>query len=129
MTDPSPVKNNSEAKDRAVQIAEVARSKHADEVSVLLVSNLTTLADFFVFCSAESETQLRAIAEAVDDCLSKQGTLPMGVEGREAGNWILMDYNDVILHIFKKESRAFYDLDRLWGDAPKIVLPDLTETQ
>ncbi len=66
---------------------------------------------------------MRAIVDAVEDSLSKEGSRPYGIEGREGGLWILLDYNDVILHIFKKEAREFYSLDRLWGDAPRIPFP------
>lgn len=69
---------------------------------------------------------MKAIADEVDRILSSQGEEPLGVEGREGGAWILLDYNDVILHIFKGEAREFYNLDRLWGDAPQIALPGVT---
>ncbi|HZR46616.1 MAG TPA: ribosome silencing factor [Candidatus Manganitrophaceae bacterium] len=114
-----------DAKKKALQIAEVAQSKHAEEIVVFHVSGLTSLADFFVLCSAESEPQMRAIVDAVEDSLNKKGARPYGVEGREAGLWVLLDYNDVILHIFKKEAREFYNLDRLWGDAPRIPFPEV----
>lgn len=84
---------------------------------------MTSLADFFIICSAESEPQIRAIVDAVYELLSKKGSKPLGVEGREASQWVLVDYNDVILHIFKKEAREFYNLDRLWGDAPQLPFP------
>lgn len=89
---------------------------------------MTSLADFFVICSAESEPQIRAIIDATEESLSKEGARPLGVEGREAGSWVLVDFNDVILHIFRKETREFYDLDRLWGDAPRLFLPS-SETE
>ncbi|MFQ5781070.1 MAG: ribosome silencing factor, partial [Nitrospiria bacterium] len=111
-----------DAKAKALLIAEVVCSKHAEEIVVFQVSELTALADFFIFCSAESDPQIRAIVEAVEGALSKKGDRPIGIEGRESGLWALIDYNDVILHIFKKEARAFYNLDGLWGDAPQIPL-------
>ncbi len=83
------------------------------------VSGITDLADYFVVCSAESARQVRAIAEAVDGAM---GESPLGIEGLEASQWVLMDYNDVILHIFRKETREFYDLERLWGDVPRLKL-------
>jgi ribosome-associated protein len=70
---------------------------------------------------------MRAIADAVEDSLFKKGAKPYGREGREGGLWILIDYNDVILHIFKKEAREFYNLDRLWGDAPIIPFPSVPD--
>lgn len=105
----------------------MVRSKHAEEIVVFHVSDLTSLADFFIFCSAESDPQIRAIVEAVEDILSKKGVRPIGVEGREAGRWVLIDYDDVILHVFKEEARTFYNLDGLWGDAPQIPLPASTD--
>jgi ribosome-associated protein len=86
------------------------------------VTELTSIADFFVICSAESLPQIRAISETVEDTLSKEGQQPLSVEGRSGGVWALMDYGDVILHVFQEESREFYGLDRLWGDAPQITL-------
>ncbi len=85
------------------------------------VDALTSLADYFVICSAESEPQILAIADAIQVSLSKHGYRPLGIEGREAGLWLLIDYDDVIVHIFKEEARSFYNLDRLWADAPQII--------
>lgn len=112
-----------DAKKKALRIAEIALQKHAEEIAIFQVSEITSLADFFVICSAESAPQIHAMTDAVGDALSKNGWRPLGVEGREGGVWVLIDYNDVILHIFKKETREFYGLDRLWGDAPQIPFP------
>jgi ribosome-associated protein len=89
---------------------------------VLKVADMSTLADYFVICSADSSRQVHAIAEAVEGTFSKLGIKPMGVEGLEGSTWVLMDYGDFILHIFRSETRAFYDLERLWADAPRITL-------
>lgn len=113
-----------DAERKALLIAEAARSKHAEEIVVLHVSDLTSLADYFIICSAESDPQIRAIVEAVHERLSKQGVRPIGVEGRESRRWVLIDYDDVILHVFKEEARAFYNLDGLWGDAPQVPFPE-----
>ncbi len=83
------------------------------------------MADFFVLCSAESQRQVLAITDAIDEGLSSQGINPLSVEGRENALWILMDYSDIIVHIFKREVREFYDLERLWGDAKRLPLPRL----
>jgi ribosome-associated protein len=90
---------------------------------ILDVGSLTSLADFFVLCSAESQRQVLAITDAIDESLSSHGINPLSVEGRENALWVLMDYGDVIVHIFKREVGEFYDLERLWGDAKKVVLP------
>ncbi len=102
----------------------MVRSKHAEEIVVFHVSDLTSLADYFIICSTESDPQIRAVADAVQDTLSKKGIRPIGVEGRDSGRWVLIDYDDVILHVFKNEARAFYNLDGLWGDAPQVPLPE-----
>ncbi len=106
------------ARERALQIAGVAHDKHAEGVVVLEVGALTALADFFVICSAASEPQAQAIVGAVRAAFPTE-KLP-DMEGAAGSAWVLMDYTDVILHIFKTEARAFYDLDRLWSDAPQI---------
>ncbi|MFQ5597529.1 MAG: ribosome silencing factor [Nitrospiria bacterium] len=113
-----------DAKDKALRIGQIVRSKHAEEIVLFQVSELTSLADFFVICSAESEPQIRAIAESVETRLTQEGMRPLSVEGREAAHWVLIDYGDVILHIFKNDTRTFYNLDSLWGDAPQTVLGD-----
>jgi len=86
------------------------------------VTALTSLADFFVICTADSLPKMRAISDAVDETFSREDRQPLGVEGREGGVWFLMDYGDVIFHVFQEEARDFYGLDRLWGDAPQITL-------
>jgi len=111
-----------ESERKALLIAEVVRSKLAEEIAVSRVTELTSLTDYLVICSVETGSQMRAIEEAVDCTLSKEGTHPLGIEGREGGVWLLMDYGDVILHVFKEDVRGFYNLDRLWGDAPQITL-------
>lgn len=111
-----------DAKKTALLIAEIAQSKQAEKIVVFHVTELSSLADFFVICSADSLPQIRAISEAVEDTLSKEGQQPLGVEGRSGGIWTLMDYGDVIFHVFQEEAREFYALDRLWGDAPQITL-------
>jgi len=81
------------------------------------------VADYLVICSAESERQVLAVHEQIDKVLSEKGYQPLGIEGTEAGVWVLMDYNDVIVHIFKQGVREQYDLDRLWADTKRVPLP------
>lgn len=110
------------SKDKAIRAARLAHAKHAEEIVVLHVASLTSLADYFVLCTADSGRQLRAVADAVQEGLSKEGIKPLGVEGLEGASWVLMDYSDFILHIFRAETRTFYDLDRLWADAPRVAV-------
>lgn len=89
---------------------------------ILNVEGLSSLADYFVICSAKSSRQVRAIADAVQDAFCKEGTRPFGVEGLEESSWVLLDYSDFLLHIFRTEKREFYDIERLWADAPRLSI-------
>jgi ribosome-associated protein len=81
---------------------------------------LTTITDYFVICSGESTTQVKAIEEQIEERLKEEGIKLRGVEGLTFSHWILMDYGDVIVHIFEEETRAFYELEKLWIDAKRI---------
>jgi ribosome-associated protein len=111
------------SKEKALLSAKIAQDKKGDNIVILDVGSLTTLADFFVICSANSQRQVLAITDAIDEELSRKGVQPMSLEGRENSLWVLMDYGEVIVHIFKEEVRDFYDLERLWGDAKRLPLP------
>ncbi|MBI4824116.1 MAG: ribosome silencing factor [Nitrospirae bacterium] len=103
--------------------------KKADNVVVLEMKGLTTFADYFVVCSGESVTQVRAIAEHVEETLSKlraKRVLPFSVQGLGYSHWVLMDYSDVIVHIFEKNTRQYYMLEKLWLDAPRVRIGDNT---
>jgi ribosome-associated protein len=89
---------------------------------VLKVSALTGIADYFMICSGESHRQVQAVADAIDKLLAQAGCSSLSVEGMQHANWVLMDYNDLIVHIFRTETREFYGLDQLWGDAPRLRL-------
>ena len=89
---------------------------------VLDLRGLSTIADYFVICSGESTPQVKAIQEQIDATLKNEGERPRGVEGLSHSHWILMDYGDVIVHIFEEATRAFYELEKLWIDAKRIPL-------
>lgn len=97
-------------------IARLTLTKKADDVVMMDLRGLTSMTDFFVVCSADSEVQIRAIADVVDDGMEQKGAV---VWHRESGspNWVLLDYVDVVLHIFHRNTRTFYSLEKLWGDA------------
>lgn len=84
------------------------------------MKQLTVVADYFVICSGESRTQVGAIADRVEEKLKESGVRPLSREGARFNTWILLDYGDVIIHIFEREARAFYELEKLWLDAPRI---------
>ncbi len=100
----------------ALAVARLALSKKAGDVVIMDLRGLTTMTDFFVVCSADSDIQIRAIADAVDDGMREKGD---GVWHRESGtsSWVLLDFVDVVVHIFHRNTRAFYNLEKLWGDA------------
>jgi ribosome-associated protein len=100
-------------------------SKKGKEIRVLETGALTTLADYFVICSAGSSTQIRALADECEKATETLGDTLHHREGRDAGNWVLLDFSDVVVHLFLEETRSFYDLERLWSDATPV---DLTET-
>ena len=91
---------------------------------MLKLAGFTDIADYFLICSGSSERQVRAISEGIERVLSNQGESPFNTEGLTHLNWVLMDYGDLVIHVFQQESRTFYNLERLWGDAPRLVLPE-----
>jgi ribosome-associated protein len=103
-------------------LANAALDKKAKDVLVLNLKGMTIIADYFVICSGESTTQIRSIAEGVEDRFSKAGIKPLGIEGLNYSHWVLIDYGDVIIHIFEDATRDFYELEKLWMDAEKIPL-------
>lgn len=103
----------------------IARRK-VTNVQVLEVRDLVGYTDYFVICSGQSERQVQAVAEHLITELKKDRVLPLGVEGRTpGGDWVLVDYNDVVVHIFDEATRDFYDLENLWREAPRVsVTPE-----
>lgn len=101
-------------------VAKLLDSKKAERITVLDIGNLTTLGDYFVIASGKSNTQVKALAGEVEDKLAEQGIEPRRVEGESSAMWILMDYQDVVIHIFYDETRDFYGLERLWADAVEV---------
>jgi ribosome-associated protein len=117
---PAPAQQPDRSRPRALEIAQAGLDKKAEDVLVLDVRGLTSYADYFVLMTAESDRQAGAIADAVDEKLKAQGATKVGVEGYESGRWILVDYGDVVAHVFSREARGFYDLEGLWADAPRF---------
>lgn len=107
----------------ATAIAKLSLTKKAANVVIMDLRKLTTMTDFFVICSADSEMQIKAIADAVVDGTERKGVSPWHKESGSP-NWVLLDYSDVVLHIFHKHARAYYNLEKLWGDATMKYLSD-----
>jgi ribosome-associated protein len=115
--------------DRALECTRAALERKAYDLVVLETTKLTSIADYFVICSGRSDTQVQAIAEAVRDHLASLGVHALSTEGIERGQWALLDYGDVVVHVFQVPVRAFYDLDRLWARAPRVALPEPYQSQ
>ncbi|MDO4962188.1 MAG: bis(5'-nucleosyl)-tetraphosphatase (symmetrical) YqeK [Eubacteriales bacterium] len=103
------------------EIYKALEDKKASDISIIDISELSVVADYFIIASGENTRQTAAIADNVEEALGKLGIDYKQIEGRDSANWILMDYRDIIVHIFDKENRLFYDIERIWKDGRKIV--------
>ena len=110
------------SRESAIVLAKALDSKKGMEIKVLKTEELTTLADYFVICTASSTTQIKALADVCEKALKDAGEPPHHVEGHRGGTWILLDFSSVVVHIFNEEAREFYDLERLWSDAAPVDL-------
>ena len=99
--------------------------KKGEDIKILNISEVTVLADYFIIASGSNRNQVQAMADNVEEVLAKEGAEPKQIEGYQSGNWILLDYQDVIVHIFDQENRLFYDLERIWRDGKNISLEEL----
>jgi ribosome-associated protein len=111
----------------AHKISDIIFTKKGYNVLAIDLRKLVTFTDYFVVCSADSDTQVKAIADQVDKALSDEGIKCWHREGLKALNWVLLDYVDVVVHIFRKDAREFYNLEKLWGDAPSQKMKDPLE--
>lgn len=111
---------NGDRQERVLLCVNALLQKKAKDLTVLKVSAVSSFTDYFVICSGSSDRQVQALAEAVRENMKKSDILPLGVEGEKIGKWVLLDYADVIVHIFYEPIRAFYDLERLWPDIPRM---------
>jgi ribosome-associated protein len=108
------------ALERARLCANVASENRGREILVIDLRKVTTLADFFVIASGTSRRQIHAMADEIDRALSELGEKKMGIEGYNESHWVLLDYGDVVVHLFDDNTRRYYDLENLWGDAPRV---------
>jgi len=113
---------DSKIRKRAVEIAELANAKKAIGTVVIQLKDLSTIADYFVICSGENQAQIKAIVESIESYFSKKKIFPRGREGLNSSRWVLLDYGDIVVHVFDKETREYYNLEKFWMDAPKIPL-------
>ena len=110
--------------DKVLLLTRFALEKKARDLAVMEVRELTSIADYFIICSGSSDRQVQSIAQGIEENLSEAGHSLLSVEGANRGHWVLMDFSDVIVHIFYEPVREFYDLDGLWGHAPRVELPE-----
>ncbi|HEX9653614.1 MAG TPA: ribosome silencing factor [bacterium] len=108
----------------ARKIAHLSLEKKAEEVLILDLRPLTTMTDYFVICTGTSNTQVKAISDHISESLRTEKIRPLHIEGETAQEWILLDYVNVVVHVFQPEKREFYALERLWGDAKTEEVKD-----
>jgi ribosome-associated protein len=110
--------------ERALECSRAALDRKAYDLVVLETGGISSIGDYFVICCGRSDTQVQAIVDGVTSHLKTLGVRPLAVEGREHGQWALIDYGDVVVHVFYVPVREFYDLERLWAKAPRVELPE-----
>lgn len=113
------------SKELAKLACDALDDKKALEIKVINIENVSTLADYFIIASGTNRNQVQAMADNVDETLGRTGYEPKQIEGYQNANWILMDYRDIVIHIFDEENRLFYDLERIWRDGTVIEVEDL----
>jgi len=111
-----------ETKEIALMMANVANDKKGADIVILDIRGISVIADYFVICSGNSETQVQAISTAIKDKASENGILVKNVEGYREARWILLDLGDVVVNVMHKDEREYYKLERLWADAKRIEL-------
>jgi len=118
-----------ESREFADQISELIFNKKGYDVLIMDLRNLASFTDYFIICSADSEVQVKAVADEIDKDLRDKGIKCWHREGYLGLTWVLLDYVDVVVHIFKKDAREFYSLEKLWGDAPTDKVQDTIPEQ
>ena len=112
-------------KEYALLAGKVLSEKKAQDIVIIDIQEKASFADYFVICSGNSERQVQSLTDDVEDAFAKQNLFVKSVEGRHGSGWILMDFGDVIIHVFDKENRLFYNLERIWRDGKTIEVSDL----
>lgn len=113
-----------ESRRAAVAAARAAAAKQAEHITILDVHGLIVITDYFVICSGATERQVRTIVEEIERALRELGRKPVRREGESERRWVLLDYVDLVVHVFTEQEREYYDLERLWGDAPRSAWED-----
>ena len=113
------------SREMAKMVCHALSEKKAEDIRVIDIAEISPLADYFVIATGSNANQLQAMVDAVDEELTKAGHTARQIEGNRNSTWILMDYNDIIVHVFSKEDRLFYDLERIWTDGKKVEVDEL----
>jgi ribosome-associated protein len=122
------IKESIDGKERLLLCINASLKRKAKNLTILNVKEVSSFADYFIVCSGTSDRQVQSIAASIRENLKEYGVIPLGIEGERLGKWVLMDYEDVIIHVFYEPIREFYDIERLWPDAPRMeVGDDVTE--
>ena len=114
-----------ESKKMALLAVEALEDKKAEDITIIDISEVSVLADYFIIAAGSNRNQVQAMADSAEEALGRAGYDAKQIEGYQSANWILMDYKDIIVHVFSKEDRAFYDLERIWRDGKQISKEDL----
>ena len=114
-----------ESRKMAAMACEALDDKKANDIKVIDIEKVSSLADYFIIASGSNRTQVQAMADNVEEVLGRAGYPVKQIEGYTTANWILMDYGDIVIHIFDEENRLFYDLERIWRDGKSIEVADL----
>lgn len=118
---------NDIAKKMALAAIDALEDKKAEDIQIIDIGQVSPLADYFIIANGTNRNQVQALADNVEELLGKLGYERRPIEGYDSANWILLDYKDVIIHIFDKDSRSFYDLERIWRDGKVVTEEDLKE--
>ncbi len=110
--------------EKALLLCQSALEKKAYDLVLLEVRDVTSIADYFIICSGRSDRQVQSIARGLDENIGNMGVSPLSIEGLTRGQWVLLDFSDVIVHVFYQLVREFYDLEGLWAHAPRVELPE-----
>ena len=120
---------HADGRERALLCVRFALERKAYDLVLMEVGGLTSLADYFLICTGRSDTQVQAITQSIEENLVRLGIRPLSIEGYARGHWVVLDYGDVVVHIFDEPLREFYDLERLWARAPHVRLPEPYNSQ
>lgn len=119
------MKENLTSREIALAAIEALEDKKGEDIRIIDISEVSILADYFIIASGNNRNQVQALCDNVEEKLGRMGVIQKQIEGYDNGNWILVDYRDIVIHIFDKENRLFYDLERIWRDGKFIEKENL----